>query len=277
MAEAAALRDALVAHLKRSGAVTTPAVAAAMRAVRRERFAPQAPLEDAYDDRALALKESGGVTISSISQPSMIAHMLELLDVRPGNRVLEIGTGSGYNAALLATLCGDQSRVTSVELEPDLLARARDHLESEGFGGITLLHSSALDTEGTLFDRVIVTARAQDIDPQWWRLLTDRGRIVVPLDIGYGGERAVGFVRAGERLESVGSFACAFVALRDRRDQTAPGIFFRSAFERYRREPAPTSPLSIVAVRRDDAKPSLLEESDAVVAREHTLFALRRR
>ncbi|HEY5340230.1 MAG TPA: methyltransferase domain-containing protein [Candidatus Aquilonibacter sp.] len=276
MADATALREALVAHLEATRVVRTPAVASAMRAVARDRFTPNTSLEDAYDDKALSLKEMGGITISSISQPSMIAQMLELLDVREGNHVLEIGTGSGYNAALLATLAGAHGSVTSVELERDLLEQARAALDREAFERVILLHADALAGCTRTFDRIVVTARANDITAQWWRLLADGGRLVVPLDIGYGGERAVGFLRRGARLESFGSYACAFVALREHETQIPPGIFFRSAFERYRREPTPTLPLRIVAVQSVDALPSLLQESDTVVAREHTLFSLRR-
>ncbi len=275
MAHASALREALVAQLERTGVIRTAAVGSAMRGVKRHRFVPATPLEEAYADKALGLKVARGVTISSISQPSTIASMLELLAVRAGDRVLEIGTGSGYNAALLARLAG-HARVVSVELERDLIAAARERLDAEGFARVRLLHASELSSLQEPFDRIVVTARADDIDAEWWRLLAPAGRLVVPLDIGYGGERAVGFERQDDRLVSVGSFACAFVELRDREPRQAAGIFFRTAFERYRREPPATFPLRIVAVRRADASPSLLAQSDTVVAREHTLFSLRR-
>jgi protein-L-isoaspartate(D-aspartate) O-methyltransferase len=274
--DAPSVRNALIERLERSGAIRSARVAAAMRTVERERFVPDASLEDAYADQALVIKQSGAVVLSSISQPSMVAHMLELLDVRRSDRVLEIGTGSGYNAALLALLAGESGAVVSVEIERDLLGLARQRLDAAGLGRVVLLHAGELQTALGPFARIVVTARSSDIDERWWSLLADGGRIVVPLDIGYGGERAVAFERRGRKLVSIGSCACAFVALRRPEPEGDGAIFFRSRFERFRRQPAAHLPLEITAVRRDDANPSLLEEGDAVVAREHTLFSIRR-
>jgi protein-L-isoaspartate(D-aspartate) O-methyltransferase len=274
--DARELRESLVERLERTGAIRSARVAAAMRAVPRERFVPESTLEEAYADQALVLKERDGAVLASISQPSMIAHMLELLDVRSGQRLLEIGTGSGYNAALLALLTGGGNRVTSVEIETDLMETAREHLQGAGFAGILLLHDTDLTEDSQPFDRIIVTARAGDIDPRWWALLAPGGRLVVPLDIGYGGERAIAFERRDSRLVSIGSCACAFVALRGESAGVEGAIFFRSSFERYRHAPKAHQPLEITAVQRADASPALLEEGDAVVAREHTLFSIRR-
>lgn len=274
--DARTLREDLVARLERTGAIRSPRVAAAMRAVERERFIPHATIEEAYADQAMPIKESNGIVLSSISQPSMIAHMLELLDVRPGARILEIGTGSGYNAALLASIAGERGRVTSVEIEPDLLAAARERLLEAGFERVQLLHDREFTSALSPFDRIIVTARSSDIDPRWWALLEPGGLLVMPLDIGYGGERAVAFERRDRRLVSIGSCACSFVALRGDEPDADSAIFFRSAFERYRYAPAAHHPLEIVAVQRDQASPALLEEGDAVVARPYTLFSIRR-
>jgi protein-L-isoaspartate(D-aspartate) O-methyltransferase len=271
------LREELVAQLRRARILQSPRIEAALLAVERHCFVPSEPLEEAYEDKALAIKERDGLVLSSISQPSMIVHMLELLDVALGDRVLEIGTGSGYNAALLAELAGASGKVVSVELEGDLLERARTMLNDAGYPHVVLLHAEKLAAIHRPFERIIVTARATDIDAHWWRLLAPGGRIVVPLDIGYGGERAIGFVREGDRLVSVGSRACAFVELRGGGDTANPAIFFRSRQMRHQRDPMATTPLDVIAIERDRAEASLLEESDAVVARAHTLFALRRR
>ena len=275
MPDMRAQRDALIARLQAAGTIRSPRVADAMRAVERERFIPGADPRRAYEDEAIAIVEREGIVISSISQPSIVAHMLELLDVRDGSRVLEIGTGSGYNAALLATLAGERGSVTSVEIEPELLLRAREALPTDGFAHVRLLHDRELATQSARYDRTIVTARAHDIDARWWERLEDAGCLVVPLDIGYGGERVIAFERHGMRLVSDGSCACAFVALRGVND-APPEIFFRSPLERFRGTPGAHRALEITAIERVNAEPSFLEEGDAVVAREHTLFALRR-
>jgi len=269
----AALRDGLVARLERTGILRSPRIAAALRSVDRHRFIPDVSAQEAYEDKALALKERGGTVVSSISQPSIIVHMLELLQVRPNDAVLEIGTGSGYNAALLARLAPGGT-VVSVEIEPDLLERARAILDAEGYHRVELTTPERLGAEGRLFDRIVVTARSRDIEPQWWRLLAPGGRLVVPLDIGYGGERAIGFVRDGHRLYSIGSYACAFVALRGVEEAKAE-MFFRTPEHRYAGDPGITASLHVIATEREYADGSLLEEADAVIARPHSLFSVR--
>jgi protein-L-isoaspartate(D-aspartate) O-methyltransferase len=270
-----ALRDELIAHLERTRVLRDPRITAALRAVDRHAFVPSVTPEEAYEDKALAIKERDGTVLSSISQPSMIVHMLELLAIAPKDRVLEIGTGTGYNAALLAELARDGT-VVSIEIETDLIESARSTLDEQGYQRVVLVHADKLGEIGRPFDRIVVTARSNDIDPHWWRLLAPEGRIVVPLDIGYGGERAIGFVRSGDRLQSVGSYACAFVELRGSATAPSGPKFFRTRAVRYDREPGPTTPLDVVAVERSRADTSLLEDSDAVVARPYTLFAVTR-
>ncbi len=244
--------------------------------VPRHRFIPGVSLEDAYSDRALAIKEHDGLVVSSISQPSMVAQMLSLLAVHPGDRVLEIGAGSGYNAALLARLAGSAGRVVTVDIEDDLLHAARERFNDLGYAAISVVHADDVSALAGPFERIVVTARSDDIDPQWWRLLDDGGRLVVPLDIGYGGERAVGFIRYGARLRSVGSYACAFIGMRTSAHDQPPAMFFRNRHVRFLEAPTARTDLEIIALRPGDATPELLAEADTVVARPATLFAITR-
>ena len=270
------LRERLVERLERTRVLSDARVEGALRAVPRHRFIPAISLEDAYEDRALAIKERNGAVISSISQPSMIVQMLQMLDVRAGQTILEIGTGSGYHAALLATLATPKGHVLSTDIEPDLIDEARGHLSELGYTNVEVRDAdSVFDLQGP-FDRIVVTARADDIDAQWWRLLADGGRIVVPLEIGYGGERAVGFVRTGEILESIGTYACAFIGMRGNAEGYRESeIFFPNRDARYDAVPEAHMPLSIVAVRREDATPEMMKGADIIVARPITIFALR--
>lgn len=106
------LRDQLVDGLELAGHVSSQRVAAALRAVPRHVFVPGIEPERAYRDKAFPIKyDESGRPISSSSQPAIMARMLEQLDVQPGHRVLEIGTGSGYNAALLGHLVGETGAV----------------------------------------------------------------------------------------------------------------------------------------------------------------------
>jgi len=270
------LRERLVEYLEDCHVLTDPTIVAAVRRVPRHLFVPDVTIDDAYADRALAIKERGGLVISSISQPAMIVQMLQLLGVRPGQRVLEVGTGSGYNAALLAELVGPEGHVLTVDIEEDLIERARAVFSLLSMQRVEAAQASVLDSISAPFDRIIVTARADDIDDLWWKLLAPEGRIVVPLDIGYGGERAIGFVRDGDYLRSVGSYACAFIEMRSNLDATESEYFFRNSVTRNASPPSPREPLSIVAVRRRDATPELLATVDAIVARPHTLFGISR-
>src|SRR5687768_1419512 len=133
---AASLRDALVDGLVREGSIRSPAVEAAFRAVPRECFLPGVPLGRVYRDEAIVTHEQDGVPISSSSQPAIMAIMLEQLAVEPGHRVLEIGAGTGYNAALLAQLVGPRGRVVTLDLDEPIVAEARANLAAAGIGGV---------------------------------------------------------------------------------------------------------------------------------------------
>src|SRR5690349_21333586 len=124
---AAGLRDALAKYLREREAIRTARVEGAFRNVPRHLFVPDVDLDQAYSDDVISVKQQDGVSISSSSQPAIMALMLEQLDVRAGQKVLEIGTGTGYNAALLAHLVGAEGRVVSVELDEDLAEKARQH------------------------------------------------------------------------------------------------------------------------------------------------------
>ena len=99
----------------------------------RHVFVASVPLQQAYaDDVVHTKRDSTGVAISAASQPRIVAMMLERLGVEPGQRVLEIGAGTGYNAALLAHLVGDHGRVTTIEVDADIVAGARAALTAAG-------------------------------------------------------------------------------------------------------------------------------------------------
>src|SRR5207245_8982442 len=109
-----------------SGCVPSPGVEGAFRAVPRHLFVPGVDPTEVYADRAIQTKRApNGRGISSSSQPSIMAIMLEQLGLAPGMRVLEIGAGTGYNAALLAHLVGEQGHVTTVDIDPDPVEVAR--------------------------------------------------------------------------------------------------------------------------------------------------------
>jgi protein-L-isoaspartate(D-aspartate) O-methyltransferase len=212
-AEGARRRSALVDHLVRRGTVRTESVEQALRSVPRHAFLPGVNLRTAYADEAVALKWDRGRTLSTISQPTMVASMLEMLDVHLGARVLEIGTGSGYNAALLFEIVGDRGFVVTVELDAELAKLAESRLGSAGYGAVEV-HTGdgrAGWPAAAPYDRIIVTASAQGAEPCWVEQLTDGGRMVVPLASEL---QAAIFDKAGESVERGGSCPALFIPLR---------------------------------------------------------------
>ncbi len=192
-------RAALADRLTGTGGTMSPAIREAFRAVPRHLFLPGMPPESAYADQAFVIKyDKDGMPVSSSSQPAMMAIMLEQLGLRPGHRVLEIGTGTGYNAAVMAQITGDQHAVVSIDIDPDLTSRARATLGATGAGGVRVVcgDGSLGVPEHAPYDRIIVTAGAWTLTPQWLAQLAPGGRIVLPLSVR-GIQLSAAFERAG--------------------------------------------------------------------------------
>lgn len=211
------LRRRLVDRLRQAGTIVSRPVADAMLAVPRHRFVPDLDLTTAYIDRALLVKESArGVVLSTISQPTIVAEMLEGLRVEPGHHVLEVGTGSGYDAALLSVLVGAAGAVTTVEVEADLAEAAIARLAVLGYRVHVVVGDGRTGySPDAPYDRVIVTAGARSVSEAWADQLREGGRLVVPLVDPHGVGSVVAFDKeAGELQPEVGT-ACAFLPLRD--------------------------------------------------------------
>ena len=210
------LRDQLVDGLRQAGHVSSERVTAALRAVPRHVFVPGIEPERAYRDEAFAIKyDEGGLPVSSSSQPAIMARMLDQLDVQPGQRVLEIGTGTGYNAALLAHLVGETGAVVSVDIDADLVTDARERLAACGVSQVTVgCGDGGLGwSEHAPYDRIIATVGAWDISPAWVAQLAPQGRLVVPLDLR-GPQRSIAFQPVDNHLESVSVVFCGFMRMR---------------------------------------------------------------
>src|SRR5207302_7365530 len=127
-------RERLVAEVLQTSGIRDERIAAALSDVRRHLFLPHLPPEEAYlDDAIVTKRDADGQPISSSSQPAIMAIMLDQLDLAAGQRVLEIGAGTGYNAALIRHIVGPSGAVVSVDIEHDLVERAREHLASTGY------------------------------------------------------------------------------------------------------------------------------------------------
>jgi len=184
----ARLRRDLVAHLVGRGHLRDERTTEAFATVAREHFLPalaeRSGLAAVYRDEVVVTRRDGttGAPLSSSSQPAIMADMLEMLDVRPGARVLEIGAGTGYNAALLCHLAGEAGSITSVELDPVVADEARAHLRAAGAPARVVVGDGRLGVEDAgPFDRIVATASVDSIPRAWCDQLVPGGLLVVPL------------------------------------------------------------------------------------------------
>jgi len=197
-------------RLVRSGYIRRPSVRTAFLAVPREAFVRPEDRDEAYQDVPLPI--GSGQTISA---PSMIAIMLEEASLEPGERVLEIGTGSGYHAALLAAIVGTKN-VVSIERHAGLADRAKANLAATGFGEVAVVvgDGSLGYAERAPYGCVMATAGAPRIPEAWRGQLAPRGRIVAPIGASAHGQVLVIATRGPDgRLEVRQGTPCAFVPL----------------------------------------------------------------
>ncbi|HVW17310.1 MAG TPA: protein-L-isoaspartate(D-aspartate) O-methyltransferase [Solirubrobacteraceae bacterium] len=176
----------------RAAGIVDERVLAAIASVPRDRFTGAARAHEAWADRALPI--SCGQTIS---QPTVVARMCELLDVRPGDRVLDVGTGSGYHAAVLAALGG---RVWGVERHPELARRAAQTLAELGIEDVEVVAGDGMlgHPPAAPYDAINVAATATgDVPPALLDQLAPGGRLVAPVRDG-GDERLVLVVREAD-------------------------------------------------------------------------------
>jgi protein-L-isoaspartate(D-aspartate) O-methyltransferase len=211
------LRNSMAGRLRGWGGEAIPSpVEAAMRSVPREVFLPGTPLADAYGSGPVVThRDQHGVATSSASAPGIVAAMLAQLDVQPGHRILEIGAGTGYNAALLAHLTGPAGRITTVELDPGIVAGAARALASAGYGHVSVIagdgeHGHAPDAP---YDRIIVTAGAWELPAAWAGQLAPGGLLVVPLRMR-GLTRSIAFGYHAGTWRSRSMHECGFMPIR---------------------------------------------------------------
>lgn len=183
-ADGEGLRRHMVAQLRETLPAAGP-VLQAMLMVPRHRFVPEAPIVDAYRVHftVVTKRDDSGEAVSSASAPWVVALMLADADLRPGQRVLEIGAGTGYNAALLHALVGAGGRVVTVDIDADSVARARMALDRAGAGAVEVVCADgALGVDdGAPWDRIVVATGPSDIAPAWREQLAPGGLLVVPL------------------------------------------------------------------------------------------------
>jgi protein-L-isoaspartate(D-aspartate) O-methyltransferase len=168
-------RRRMVEEQMRDRGIKDPRVLAAFGKVPRHRFVPPDHLPEAYEDYPLPIGHC-----QTISQPYMVAMMTELLELTGEEKVLEVGAGSGYQAAILAELCRE---LVTVERFPELARQAQQTLAGLGYTNVTVIAGDG--TQGCLlaapYDRIIVTAAAPEVAVPWVEQLAEGGRLVAPI------------------------------------------------------------------------------------------------
>ena len=169
-------RIKMVSYLEKIGYVKSESVKNAFLKVDRRNFVPEHLKHEAYRDTPLSI--GWGQTISA---PSMIALMLEVSEFKPGIKILEIGAGSGYNAALIAEICGEENVVT-IERIPEVFQFGMENLKRAGYNVKTVLGDGTKGYEvDAPYDRVIATAAAPEIPQSWKDQLKEDGIIIAPV------------------------------------------------------------------------------------------------
>ena len=200
-------RQAMVARQLQRRDITDPRVLIAMGTVPRHRFVPAALASRAYGDYPLPIGED-----QTISQPYIVALMTQWAEVRPGDRVLEVGTGSGYQAAVLAELT---DQVWSIELLPELARQAAQRLQELGYGRVRVRCGDGYQgwPEAAPFDAILVTAAAPQAPPALTAQLKEGGRLVIPLGPPGGAQTLKRYRQVQGKLVEEASLAVRFVPL----------------------------------------------------------------
>lgn len=168
-------REQMVQTQIEARGIEEPAVLEAMQSVQRHLFVPEKYINQAYDDHPLPIEYG-----QTISQPYIVALMTEILELKPGDRILEIGTGSGYQAAVLTEMDMD---VYTVEIIPELAAQASERLENLGYSNINIANADGYFgwEEFAPYDAIIVTAAPDHLPQSLINQLAEGGRLVIPI------------------------------------------------------------------------------------------------
>jgi protein-L-isoaspartate(D-aspartate) O-methyltransferase len=186
--------------------IRNPDVRRAMQVVPRHAFVPPAYRDVAYEDHPLPIGYG-----QTISQPHLVAVMIELLNLKSGEKVLEIGTGSGYQTAILAEL--GYVEVYSVEIIPELAEQAEARLKALGYNAVHLKHGDGYHgwEEHAPFDAIIVTAASEFVPPPLLNQLADGGRMVIPVGSPDCAQTLWKLVKEGAGLKAYEIGGVAFV------------------------------------------------------------------
>ncbi len=209
------LRRALVQGLVDRGAITSDAVRHAFEQVPRHIFVPEVDAETAYSDRPIFIRWDDGIPISSSTQPAMMAIMAEQLLLEPGSRVLEIGAATGYNAAILGHIVGDDGSVVTIDIDRDIVEEAVANLSRVGCDNVRCVCGDGFEgfAVNEAYDRIIATVGAYDVPPHWVDQVREGGIMVVPLWFK-GFMLSVALQKRDGELRGLSASPCMFIPIR---------------------------------------------------------------
>jgi protein-L-isoaspartate(D-aspartate) O-methyltransferase len=169
-----------------------------------------------YADKSLILfGEDDNSVPSTVSQPSFVLRMLDMLRIEPGQTVFELGTGSGWNAALMGQLVGSGGHVYTVEIIPELARMAAEAMESLGISNVSVINADGGDAyaPGAPYDRAIFTAGSYDLPRAFYEQVKDGGLLLAVIKNEGGGDYLFILRKTADHFESVESMPCGFVQL----------------------------------------------------------------
>lgn len=200
-------RKAMVQHQLQKRDIRNEAVLSAMEKVPRHVFVPENLRKNAYEDRPLPIGYG-----QTISQPYIVAYMTQVIDPKPDDRVLEIGTGSGYQAAVLSVLVDS---VFTIEIIQGLAKESRATLQKYGFSNVVVKHGDGyygLEKKAP-FDAIVVTAAAEHIPPPLIQQLKDGGKMIIPVGSPFLIQTLMLVEKKGESIQTTSLFPVRFVPL----------------------------------------------------------------
>jgi len=205
------LREKMVAEQFEARGIKSKRVLAAMRKVERHKFVPPEVIGESYEDYPLPIGEG-----QTISQPYIVAFMTEVLNLQPTDKVLEIGTGSGYQAAILAELCKE---VYTIEIIESLGNKARQILAAQGYRNISIRIGDGYQgwPEAAPFDAIIVTCSPTDVPAPLQQQLKEGGRMIIPIGESGISQELVLLTKKKGKLIRQSQMPVRFVPMKDQK------------------------------------------------------------
>ncbi|MCX6349662.1 MAG: protein-L-isoaspartate(D-aspartate) O-methyltransferase [Candidatus Aureabacteria bacterium] len=203
----AILRERMVVEQIEGRGVSDERVLAAMRRIPRHEFVPPRLIADAYEDHPLPIGDG-----QTISQPYIVAYMTQALRLKPGDRVLEVGTGSGYQAAILSEITEE---VYTIEIIPELARTAEERLRRLGYGKVNVRAGDGYFgwPEAAPFDAIIVTAAPDKVPPKLVEQLKEGGRMLIPVGEERSAQELIRLTKRNGKVETENLLPVRFVPL----------------------------------------------------------------